>query len=35
MRETRVRPFADGIQLFRFARGARNRHPALPAKVRA
>ena len=35
MRESRVRPFADGIQLFRFARGARNRHPALPVKVRA
>jgi len=35
VRESRVRPFADGIQLFRFARGARNRHPALPVKVRA
>ena len=35
VRESRVRPFADGIQLFRFARGARNRHPAIPVKVRA
>ncbi|MGH8311013.1 MAG: glycosyltransferase, partial [Steroidobacteraceae bacterium] len=32
LRETRVRPFADGIQLFRFARSARNRHPAIPAR---
>jgi glycosyltransferase involved in cell wall biosynthesis len=35
LRESRVRPLADGIQLFRFARGARNRHPAVPAKARA
>jgi glycosyltransferase involved in cell wall biosynthesis len=35
LRDSRVRPFADGIQLFRFARGARNRHPAVPAKARA
>jgi glycosyltransferase involved in cell wall biosynthesis len=34
-RETRVRPFADGLQMFRFARAARSRHPALPAKARA
>ncbi|MGQ0641977.1 MAG: glycosyltransferase family 2 protein [Gemmatimonadaceae bacterium] len=35
LRESRVRPFADGVQLFRFARAARNRHPAVPAKARA
>lgn len=35
LRDSRVRPFADGIQLFRFARGARNRHPSVPAKGRA
>ncbi len=35
VRDSRVRPFADGVQLFRFARRARNRHPALPQKVRA
>jgi glycosyltransferase involved in cell wall biosynthesis len=34
-RESRVRPVADGFILFRFARAARNRHPALTAKVRA
>ncbi|MEW5915640.1 MAG: glycosyltransferase family 2 protein [Gemmatimonadota bacterium] len=35
VRESRVRPFADGLQLFRFARGARTRHPAVAAKARA
>jgi glycosyltransferase involved in cell wall biosynthesis len=27
LRETRVRPFADALELFRYARGARARHP--------
>jgi hypothetical protein len=35
LRESRVRPFADGVQIFRFARGARSRHPSLPARARA
>lgn len=34
LRDSRVRSVADGMQLFRFARGARNRHPAIPQKVR-
>jgi len=34
-RESRVRPFADSVQLFRFARSARSRHPAVPAKAAA
>lgn len=35
LRDSRVRSLADGVELFRFARGARTRHPALPQKVRA
>lgn len=35
LRESRVRPFADGMQIFRFARGARSRHPSVPARARA
>jgi glycosyltransferase involved in cell wall biosynthesis len=35
LRESRVRPFADGVQIFRFARGARSRHPSLPVRARA
>lgn len=35
LRESRVRPFADGIQILRFARGARSRHPSIPARARA
>lgn len=34
-RETRVRPLADGLELLRFARGARGRHPATPVRARA
>lgn len=32
LRESRIRPLADGWQLWRFARGARSRHRAQPAK---
>jgi glycosyltransferase involved in cell wall biosynthesis len=35
LRESRVRPFADGVELLRFARVARNRHPVTPVKARA
>jgi glycosyltransferase involved in cell wall biosynthesis len=35
LRESRVRPLADGLQIFRFARGARSRHPSIPARARA
>lgn len=34
LRQSRVRPVADGVQIFRFARGARSRHPSLPARAR-
>lgn len=35
LRDSRVRPFADGLQIFRFARGARSRHPSIPVRARA
>lgn len=34
LRESRVRPLADGLQILRFARGARSRHPSIPARAR-